>query len=132
MTDGNGKREIEKAGLVVLDRFMAALNGFDAEAMDACMHFPHIRMAEGSVVVYDAPGSNPMDLFDRLKAQDNWHHSAWDARVLIQWNDAKAHWRLSYTRYREDGSVIGHYDSLYILTLLKGNWGIQARSSFGP
>lgn len=132
MTDGNGRREIENAGLAVLDRFMAALNDYDAEAMDACMHFPHIRMAECSVVVYEAPGNNPMDLFDRLKAHDNWHHSAWDERELIQWNDQKAHWRLSYTRYREDGSFIGHYDSLYILTLLDDIWGIQARSSFGP
>lgn len=132
MTDRSGKPEIEKAGLAVLDRFMAALNAYDAAAMDGCMHFPHIRMAESSVAVYEAPGNNPMDLFDRLKAQDNWHHSAWDGRELIQWNDEKAHWQLSYTRYREDGSVIGQYDSLYILTMRNGNWGIQARSSFGP
>ncbi len=90
MTKPIGMPEIEKAGRAVLDRFMAALNIHDADAMDACMHFPHIRMAECSVVVYEAPGDNPMDLFDRLKEQDNWHHSAWDDRELIQRNDAKA------------------------------------------
>ena len=39
---------------------------------------------------------------------------------------------LSYTRLRADHSVIGTYDSLYILTKVDGRWGIQARSSFGP
>jgi len=126
------RSEIEAAGLDVLHRFMAALNAYDAAAMDGCMHFPHVRMAESSVVVYEAPGNNPMDLFDRLKAQDGWHHSVWDVMNLIQWNDVKAHWQLTYTRFREDGSIIGRYDSLYTLTKLDGVWGIQARSSFGP
>ena len=35
--------------------------------MDAFMRFPHVRLAAGKVTVYDAPGNNPMDLFDRLR-----------------------------------------------------------------
>ena len=116
----------------LLDRFMAALNAHDSAAMDACMHFPHVRMAEGTVAVYDAPGNNPMDLFDRLKARDGWHHSAWNHRRIVQLGGEKMHIDVRYTRYREDGSVIGVYDSLYILTRRNGDWGIQARSSFGP
>lgn len=123
---------VEAAGLDLLDRHMAALNAYDAKAMAALMHFPHPRLAEGKVTIYDGPDSNPMDLFDRLKAQDNWHHSEWNERELIQFNADKAHWRLVYTRFRADGSVIGVYDSLYILTRLNGHWGIQSRSSFGP
>lgn len=69
---------------------------------------------------------------DRLKREDGWRRSAWDERRLAQWNEEKAHFALSYTRYREDGSVIGKYESLYILTLKDGSWGVQARSSFGP
>jgi hypothetical protein len=116
----------------LLDRFMAALNAHDSAAMDACMRFPHVRMAEGALVVYDAPGRNPMDLFDRLKARDSWHHSAWNHKRVVQLGDDKAHVDVRYTRYREDGSIIGVYDSLYIVTCRNGQWGIQARSSFGP
>ena len=36
----------------VLDQFMAALNAYDAEAMDATMHFPHVRLAAGTIKVY--------------------------------------------------------------------------------
>lgn len=115
-----------------LDRFMAGLNAYDAAAMDAAMHFPHVRLAGGTVTVYEKPGSNPMDLFERLRQQDNWSHSAWNERKIVQRNDAKVHMAVTYTRYRTDGSTLGVYESLYILTLNDGHWGIQVRSSFGP
>jgi len=115
-----------------LDDFMAALNAYDAAAMDATMHFPHLRFAGGQMKMYQAPGSNPMDLFTKLRNEDHWKYSTWDQRELIQFNEKKAHYALSYTRYREDGSVIGVYESLYVITLVDGHWGIQIRSSFGP
>jgi len=116
----------------VLDAFMDALNAYDSGGMERCMHFPHPRIAADKVVVYDGPGSNPMDLFERLKKEDGWSHSRWEKREVIQFNERKAHVALSYTRYRADDSVIGVYESLYILTKVGGRWGIQARSSFGP
>lgn len=116
----------------VLARWMAALNRYDASAMDALMHFPHVRIAGGAVTVYQQAGSNPMDLFERLRKQDGWHHSAWNETKLVQSSPVKAHYALRYTRYREDGSVIGVYDSLYVLSQLGGAWKIQSRSSFGP
>ena len=56
-------KEIEQTCMASLDRFMMALNAHDAGAMDEEMHFPHVRLAEGRLVVYERPGSNPMDLF---------------------------------------------------------------------
>jgi hypothetical protein len=116
----------------LLDRFMMALNAHDAVDMDACMHFPHVRIAAEQVVVYEAPGQNPMDLFQRLEERDGWSYSAWDDRKVLQESDAKVHLGVRYTRYRTDESVIGTYDSLYIATLVDGAWGLQGRSSFGP
>ena len=111
---------------------MLALNAHDAAGMDACMHFPHTRFAGNPVKVYQAAGDNPMDLFARLQAEDGWSYSRREWREIIQHNATKAHVALSYTRFRADGRVIGVYDSLYIMTLVNGRWGIQARSPFGP
>ncbi len=119
------------ACMATLDRFMAALNAYDAAAMDAAMHFPHIRIAGGDVKVYDKAGSNPMDLFDRLRREDSWSHSEWNERKVVQRSDTKVHIALTYTRYRADGSTLGVYESLYVLTMKDGRWGIQVRSSFG-
>ncbi|HEV3106378.1 MAG TPA: hypothetical protein VGZ01_11875 [Trinickia sp.] len=126
------RTEIDAACREVLDRFMEALNAHDATAMDACMHFPHVRFAGGTIKVYDAAGSNPMDLFQKLSDEDDWLYSTWRERELVQFNPRKAHYALSYTRFRSDRSVIGIYDSLYVLTCVDGRWGIQMRSSFGP
>ena len=123
---------VEAECMAVLDRFMAGLNAYDAAAMDAAMHFPHIRFAGGTIKVYEAPGSNPMDLFDRLRKEDNWSHSVWNERKIVQRNDTKVHMALTYTRYRADGSTLGVYESLYVLTLKDSRWGIQVRTSFGP
>ena len=126
------KTEIHRQCLKVLDDFMASLNAYDAAGMDRGMNFPHVRIARGEVKVYAQAGSNPMDLFDKLKAEDRWSHSRWEQRDLVQFNDVKAHYAVSYTRYRDDGSVIGVYESLYILTRDEHGWDIVARSSFGP
>ena len=126
------KAEVQKECVPVLDRFMAALNAYDSAAMDREMHFPHVRMAAGTITVYEAPGSNPMDLFERLKAEDDWKYSEWGDRILVQWHASKAHYALNYTRFRSDRSVIGKYESLYVLTKMNERWGIMARSSFGP
>ena len=123
---------IYEACIACLDRFMVALNAYDAAAMDAEMHFPHVRFAGGTIAVYQVPGSNPMDLFERLRRDDGWHHSVWNERTVVQKNDTKVHMAVNYTRLRSDDSIIGVYDSLYALALKDGRWGVQLRSSFEP
>ena len=44
----------------------------------------------------------------------------------------KVHLEMRFTRWREDGSVIGSYTSIYVITCVEGRWGIQARSTFAP
>jgi hypothetical protein len=125
-------KEIEQACMAGLDRFMTALNAHDARAMDEEMHFPHVRLAEGRLVVYERPSSNPMDLFTSLIQKSNWDHSIWTKRVPIQSSDTKVHWAVEYKRFTKDDTVIGTYDSLYVMTLKDAKWKIQVRSSFGP
>ena len=124
--------ELHQACMLVLDHFMAGLNHYDAKAMDAAMHFPHVRFAGGQIKTYPKAGNNPMDLFERLRREDDWKYSSWVSRELVQCSDIKAHYALSYTRFRSDDSVIGVYESLYVLTQVDHAWGIQLRSSFGP
>ncbi len=44
----------------------------------------------------------------------------------------KGHFDTRFARYRADGSLIGHFDSIYVVTLEDGHWGVKARSSFAP
>ena len=50
----------------------------------------------------------------------------------VQEDDAKAHVATRFVRLREDGTVIKTFESLYVMTLEGGRWGIRGRSSFAP
>ena len=51
-------------------------------------------------------------------------------RRVVHVGPTKVHIDTQFTRYREDGSVIATYESLYIVTLEDGRWGVKMRSSF--
>jgi hypothetical protein len=123
--------ESEAQVMRLLDEFMAAFNARDVKAWEATFNYPSVRLASGSVVVIEKEGFHAPDMFDRFLGQ-GWHHSAWDHRKVINGSEDKVHVDTRFTRYREDGSKIGVYDSIYVVTRQDGHWGVQARSSFAP
>lgn len=115
----------------VLDDFMAAFNARDLAAWEATFNFPSVRLASNTLAIIDRPGWHPADTFTRGALKD-WHHSAWERRAVIHAGPDKVHFDTRFVRYRADGSVIGHFDSIYVVTRENGHWGVKARSSFAP
>ena len=111
-----------------LDDFMTAFNARDIAAWEKTFHFPSARLASNTLVILDriAPGTFASD------ALKEWHHSAWERRAVIHAGADKVHLDTRFTRYRADGSIIGHYDSIYVVTRENGRWGVKIRSSFAP
>ena len=124
--------ETKKEVMKTLDAFMTAFNARDRKATEATYHFPHYRLASGKMMVLDSAGSRQ----DTSRAvapglkKIGWHHSAWNHRNIVQASSEKVHVDTQYSRYREDGSLIANYESLYILTKENGRWGIKFRSSY--
>lgn len=114
-----------------LDDFMTAFNARDLDAWEATFNFPSIRLASGTLVIIDKPGWHPKDTFER-GALAEWDHSDWERREVIHAGSDKVHFDTRFARYRADGSTIGHFDSIYVVTLENGHWGVKARSSFAP
>jgi hypothetical protein len=121
--------EIE-AATRVLDDFMAAFNARDIEAWQKTFNFPSVRLASNTMVIIDA-GYHQPGMFDR-GALAEWDHSAWERRNIIHAGPDKVHFDTRFTRYRADGSVIGGFDSIYVVTCEDGHWGVKARSSYAP
>ena len=122
----------EQEALGALDAFMRAWNLRDLAGMDAAFHFPHVRIASGRIHLIEEPAVRRPDFFDRFIEQTGWHYTLWDYRRAVQSSADKVHFAVQFTRYRADGSVIGHYPSLWVVALLDGRWGVQGRSSFAP
>ena len=123
--------DIETEITRLLDDYMSSWNRKDMAAWERTFHFPHYRLASGKMSVLDRPG-----LQDAAKvwasAGTDWHHSRWDRRRTIHSSPDKVHVDTKFTRCRADGSVIGSFESLYILTKENGRWGVKMRSSFAP
>lgn len=118
------------AAMECLDAFMAAFNDRDLVAFEKTFNFPSVRLASNTMVIIE-PGYHRAEMFER-GAFEGWHHSAWERRAVIHASDDKVHFDTRFTRYRADGSIIGSFDSIYVVTCESGHWGIKARSSFAP
>ena len=115
----------------VMDGFMVAFNAQDAEALRTTwFHFPHVRLHSGQVTVMATPADFRSAVWGRTGQAEGWARTAWDYVEPVDSGPDKVHFRVQFTRYRADGSAIGSYRSLYIVTRQDGRWGIQARSSW--
>ncbi|MGI9325454.1 MAG: hypothetical protein ACR2PZ_09570 [Pseudomonadales bacterium] len=122
----------ETAALAVLDRFIAAFSAKDAAAHVATYHFPHYRLARGSMSMWEnsvVALQSHVTLFETLP-NTGWDRSEWVERKVVTSSPSKVHIDTRFRRLRKDGSVIGVYDSLYVVIKRDGRWGIKLRSSF--
>jgi hypothetical protein len=118
------------AAQACLDAFMTAFNARDLPAFERTFNFPSIRLASNTLAIIEL-GYHKPEMFDRGALTD-WHHSAWERRAVIHAGADKVHLDTRFTRYRADGTIIGAFDSIYVVTCENGHWGIKARSSFAP
>ncbi len=122
----------ETAARAPIDAFFKSFNARDNEALKQTLHYPHVRINEsGNVNVWkDAAeaGTN----FDGLTRSEGWARSSLDSVTMRQNDPVKVHFEVVFSRYKADGTKYATYQSLWIVTLQDGKWGVQARSSFAP
>jgi hypothetical protein len=119
-----------EAAMKCLDDFMAAFNARDIKAFEATFNFPSVRLASNKLAIIERGYHTPEML--ATGALKDWDHSAWERRNVIHAGPDKVHLDTRFTRYRSDGTVIGAFDSVYVVTCENGHWGVKARSSFAP
>lgn len=115
-----------------VDEFLAAFNRADAAAWAQTLNYPHVRIADGQLTVWQTPDEYQAAFdFDALR-QSGWQHSRWDEVRAVQAGRDKVHFAVRFTRYRADGTRLATYEAMYVVTKQDGHWGVQARSSFAP
>jgi len=114
----------------VLDDFMAAFKTRDIPALEATFNFTSMKLASNTLVILNRGDMKPERFTTGALAE--WDHSAWERRNVIHAGADKVHIDTRFTRYRKDGSIIGGFDSIYVITCENGHWGVKARSSYAP
>jgi hypothetical protein len=118
------------AAMRCLDDFMVAFNARNVAAFEATFNFPSVRLASNTLTLIE-PGHHTPAMFHSGPLAD-WSHSAWERREVIHSGPDKVHLDTRFTRYRADGTIIGGFDSIYVVTCEDGHWGVKARSSYAP
>ena len=122
--------QTKSAVLKSLDDYMNTFNARDLSGWEATYHFPHYRLANGKMVVLEKAGLRNWEGVFGALAKTGWHHSKWDHRNIIQASDTKVHVDTQFSRYKADGTKLGVYESLYVVTKENGRWGVKLRSSY--
>jgi len=118
-------------GCKVLKDFLNALNSRNAMAWAKTLNYPHVRLAGGSVTVWNNAEDYAKDNdISKLADKAGWGYTKWDWRRLVQESKDKLHYAVQFTRYTLDGKKIASFESFYVITDVGGHWGVQARSSF--
>jgi hypothetical protein len=115
----------------VLKDDMDAINRLDLVARERTFHFPHYRLASGQMTVLERAGQQTVEQLRSVLGPE-WDHSAWGRLRIIHSSPDKVHVDALFIRYRKDGSIVGSFESLYVVTKEQGRWGIQLRSSMAP
>jgi hypothetical protein len=122
----------EAAARAPIEAFFKAFNARDNEALKKTLHYPHVRINEqGGVNVWQTAADAGTN-FDALARNEGWARSSLDSVAMRANDPVKVHFEVVFSRYKADGTKYATYQSLWIVTLKDGAWGVQARSSFAP
>ena len=125
--------ESEERAVETAIAFMNSFNKKDNKGCSNACNFPHARVGNGGkLIVTENPPIQNEDFFNWFVNVYGWNHSCWDNRKVIQSDPHKVHLQVQFSRYRVDGSRMGVFPSLWIITNQEGHWGIKMRSSFAP
>jgi hypothetical protein len=119
--------EVE-AAKAVMEAHLAALNAQDEAGLAATMHFPHYRLSEGKLKVWEGPETYLAGF--RERAGKSWGYTEWGELIPLQSGPDKVHFGVRVDRFRSDGSLLSSFHSLWVVTQLDGKWAAQLRSSF--
>ena len=119
-----------ETALTVMAAHIKALNLRDEKALAATLHFPHYRLSENILKIWETPEAYFSDF--RKRAGGDWHHSAFGELNVITADENKVHLDVRVDRFRADDSLLISFRSLWVLAQIDGVWAAHLRSSFAP
>ncbi|PON13758.1 hypothetical protein C2W62_32640 [Candidatus Entotheonella serta] len=114
--------------------FVDAFNHRDAQTLADTINFPHVRLANGRFLRLETRE----DFLARearvgpALAAEGWSHTVMESIDVVHEGPDTVHLAIEHTRRHADETVYQRFETLWIVTLQNGHWGIQFRSSYLP
>lgn len=110
-----------------IETFTARFNSMDLAGMDALLHFPHVILGAGKLVVWDGPGRHEAAFFDELTVT-GWRRTTYRRKQVVLAMPTKVHLLVEYSREDSRDNVLSNHHNLWIVTFDDDRWGIKLRS----
>ena len=121
------------AAVAAVERYLAAFNARDEEAMVAALQFPHVRVGVGRATVWETAAEYMEEFdFDAFAERLGWERSEADSMEAIQVGARGVNVAVRITRYGAGDARIHSFDMVYLVTEEDGRWAIRAGSSIAP
>jgi len=121
------------AAIAAVERYLAAFNARDEEAMVAALHFPHVRVGVGRATVRESAAEYMEGFdFDAFAERLGWERSEADSMEAVQVGARGVNVAVRITRYGEGDTTIHTFDTIYLVTEEDGKWAIRAGSGIAP
>lgn len=122
--------EVQKEIVEFIKSFEQDFNTGNIEPWNKSSHFPGYRLKHGEMqTLSESSLEDNRKILSYLRST-GWHRTDYDDFRFIHTSEDKVHLDVAFARYRKDGSQIGRWRSLYILTKENQRWGIKFRSSW--
>ena len=117
------------AALAAVAAFFKAWNAHDPKVLAASLHYPHVRLADGLVEVWNTEkdylaGPEP-------GRQRTWYETRVDQTRVVQVTENGVNITASFSRIGRDKQVLAKDEGLFLAVLRGGVWKVQARSTMG-
>jgi len=127
--DAQGAARNAAAGLDAVRAYFLVWNSHDPKALGAAVHFPHVRIADGQVDVWNSvedflAGSEP-------GRQYTWYQTRLDQLKVVQTSLNGVNVTAQFSRMARDGRVLARDEGLFLVVLRDSGWKVQARSTMG-
>ena len=118
-----------------VEAFFIGFNARDVKALDKGFHYPHIMIADTRIfIMNDLCEYSNFDekIVQKLLKNEGWHHSELLSLEEIHDSGDKVHFKIEFSRYKENGDKYAQYKGIWILVRKNDRWGILARSIYMP
>ena len=125
------RAESAAAAVAAVEAYFTALNDpTDTEGWAATLNYPHVRVADGTVEMWDTAG----DYVNGSQGgrQRTWIRTRLDQAEPVQVGAGGVNVAVRFSRLNLAGETLSSYEAVYLVTNRDGHVGIQARSSFAP
>jgi hypothetical protein len=125
--DAAGRTKNEAAAQAAVAAFMKAWNSHDPNALAATLHYPHVRMADGLLEVWNTAeqflaGPEP-------GRQRTWYQTRLDQSKVVQATSNGVNVSVAFSRLGRDGRVLTRDEGIFLVILRNSAWRVQARST---